>query len=91
MLIGTCRPDEKKSFDVEGHSLEEITALVAAQTPAGWEATRIPVAMVKGDTLLKATATIERRDGLIEVEAEDIDMLRTKLPDGYKLLSTRRV
>lgn len=90
MLIGTCRPDEKKSFDVEGHSLEEVTAAVAAQTPAGWEATRIPVAMLKGSTLLKATATIERRDGLIEIEAESMDELHAKLPAGYTLLSMRR-
>lgn len=91
VLIGTARPDENQSFDVEGRSLEEITAQIAAKTPVGWEATHAPVAMVKGDTLLKSTTTIERRDGLIEVEGEDLDGVRAKLPAGYRLLSLRRV
>lgn len=47
--------------------------------------------MLKGSTLLKAPATIERRDGLIEIEGDDLAGVRAKLPQGYKLLSVRKV
>ncbi|MCY1718582.1 hypothetical protein OVA26_16720 [Microbacterium sp. SL62] len=91
MLIGSCRPDEKKSFDVEGHSLAEIAQAVARQTPAGWEAAKMPVTMMKGETRLVATATIVRRDGGLELEAETMVALRAKLPAGHVLVSVRSV
>lgn len=90
-MIGTARPDEKQTFDVEGHNLEELTERIAEKTPEGWQSTHAPLGMLKGSTLLKAPATIERRDGLIEIEGEDLAAVRANLPDGYKLLSVRKV
>lgn len=46
--------------------------------------------MAKKDTILTATATVVRRDGLQEIEAETFDELRALVPDGYQLLSVRR-
>lgn len=90
VLIAIARPVESQSFDVQGHSLEEINEAVAAKTPEGWELTSARVALVKGSTLLNSTAVIARRDGLIEIEAANLDGLRAKLPDGYELLFARK-
>ncbi|WP_448238907.1 hypothetical protein [Microbacterium paulum] len=38
---------------------------------------------------MTSTATIERRDGLREIEAPTIDELRAAVPDGWLLLSVR--
>lgn len=90
MLIGLIRPLESRTFTVQGLELDEVQDLISAQSPAGWETAAAPVAMAKKDTVLTATATIVRRDGLQEIEAEDIGALRALVPDGYQLLSVRR-
>lgn len=91
MLIGTVRPDESRTFEVQGYEFDEINDLIAEQTPAGWDLASAPVAMAKRDTVLTATATIVRRDGLQEIEAEDMDDVLSKVPEGYKLISVRSV
>lgn len=90
MLIGLIRPLESQTFTVQGRELDEIQDLITAQAPAGWETASAPVAMAKKDTILTATATVVRRDGLQEIEAETFDELRALVPDGYQLLSVRR-
>ncbi|GAB6855951.1 hypothetical protein [Microbacterium xylanilyticum] len=89
MLIGTIRPDESRTITVQGEELDEIQALVAAQTPAGWEIISAPVAMAKKDTILTAEATIARRDGLQEIEGVDLEDIRTRVPVGFKLIAVR--
>lgn len=89
-MIGTARPDERETFEVRGHTLQEIKEQVLAQTPTGWSIVSAPVKMHKGSTLLTATATIERQGGFIEVEAEDLGGIRAKLPAGHKLLFVQR-
>lgn len=90
MLIGLIRPLESQTLTVQGTELDEIQDLITAQSPAGWETAAAPVAMSKKDTILTATATVVRRDGLREIEAEDVDALRALVPEGYQLLSVRR-
>jgi len=51
----------------------------------------MPVTMMKGETRLVATATIVRRDGGLELEAETMEALRAKLPAGHVLVSVRSV
>lgn len=89
MLIGLIRPVETRSFDVQGASLAALRDAVAAELPAGWEITDIPAAMPKGSQLLTSTATIARRDGVEQIEADDLDALHAKVPDGWRLLTVR--
>lgn len=89
MLTGTIRPIESRTVDVEGDSLADVHAKLVAQVPAGWELTKAPVAMTAGSTALKATGTIERRDGIREIEADTMTQLEAKVPGGWRLLSVR--
>lgn len=89
MLTGLIRPVETRTIDVEGDSLADVHAKLTAQVPAGWEITAAPVSMVKGSTLIKATGTMERRDGIREIEADTMAQLEAKVPDGWRLLSVR--
>ncbi|WP_424935495.1 MULTISPECIES: hypothetical protein [Bacteria] len=91
MLIGLIRPVESKTVTVQGHELDEIQELLAAQTPSGWALASAPVSMAKKDTLLTAEGTIVRRDGVQEIEADDMAALEAKVPEGYRLLSVRHV
>lgn len=89
MLTGLIRPVETRTITVEGDSLADVHAKLTAQVPAGWELTAAPVSMVKGSTLIKATGTMERRDGIREIEADTMSQLEAKVPDGWMLLSVR--
>jgi hypothetical protein len=91
MLIGRIRPVETRTVDVEGPSLEALSAAVAAQLPAGWVATDIPAAMPKGSQLLTSTATMGRRDGVEQIEADDMAALEAKVPEGWQLLSVHEL
>ncbi|WP_424937318.1 MULTISPECIES: hypothetical protein [Bacteria] len=91
MLIGLIRPRETRTIPVQGHELDELQDKIAAETPPGWETISAPVSMSKRDTTLTAEGTIARRDGLEEIEAEDMDGILAKVPEGYQLLSVRRV
>lgn len=90
MLIGLIRPRDSQTFTVQGTELDEIQDLITARTTAGWETASAPVSMAKKDTMMTAEATVVRRDGLREIEAEDMDALRALVPEGYQLLSVRR-
>jgi hypothetical protein len=91
MLIGLMRPVESKTHTVQAEELDEIQDLLSAETPEGWQLASAPVAMAKKDTILTAEGTIVRRDGLQEIEADDMAALEAKVPDGYQLLSVRVV
>lgn len=89
MLTGLIRPVETRTITVEGDSLADIHTKLTAQVPAGWELTAAPVSMTAGSTALKATGTIERRDGIREIEADTMTQLEAQVPDGWRLLSVR--
>lgn len=91
MLTGLIRPVETRTIEVEGDSLADVHEKLTAQVPAGWELTAAPVSMVKGSTLIKASGTIERRDGIREIEAETMAQLEAKVPAGWALLSVRAI
>ena len=91
MLIGLIRPVETRTIDVEGPSLEALQDAVAAQLPEGWQITDVPAAMPKGSQMLTSTATIARRDRVREIEADDMTALEGKVPDGWRLLSVRKL
>ena len=91
MYIGTIRPDETRTADLTGNSLEEIHAAAIAQLPDGFELAAAPVQMIKGSTALTATATYRRVDGIREVAADDRRAMFAKVPDGWRLLEVREV
>ncbi|MDR7184906.1 hypothetical protein J2X85_001940 [Microbacterium trichothecenolyticum] len=86
MLIGRIRPVETRTVDVEGASLEALSAAVRAELAAGWVVTDVPAAMPKGSQLLTSTATMARRDGVEQIEADDMAALQAKVPEGWQLL-----
>ena len=89
MLVGTIRPNETQQFTVEGESLADIARQVAAKTPQGWECASKPATKVKGSPLLTAQVTLVRRDDVQTIDADDMDTLRAKVPDGYQLIAVR--
>ena len=90
MLIGSIRPVESREITVEAQSLAEIHEKLAAQTPTGWQLSDAPVRMTKGTTTVTAVATLVRRDGVREVEADDMPALRAQVPEGWQLVHVRK-
>lgn len=89
MLIGRIRPVETRTVELEGESLADIAAQAAAAAPDGWDVVAAPVRMRKGSTRIDATATLARRDGSTEIEADDMAALEAKVPEGWQLVSVR--
>ena len=89
MLIGLIRPLETRSFDVESTDLAGVQEALAALRPEGFDLVSAPVQMIKGAPILKATGTFHRRDGIEQIEAEDMDALLARVPEGWQLLSVR--
>jgi len=87
--IGTVRPNETRTIDLTGNSLEEIHSAAVAQLSDGFELVSAPVQMIKGNTALTANATFRRVDGTREIEADDRAGLFAKVPDGWQLLEVR--
>jgi len=79
MLTGVIRPVESRTVDVQVDDLTTLQETLQAQTPDGWDIVSLP------------QRTIARRDGLQEIEADDMTTLIGKVPDGWQLLYVRRV
>ncbi|MDR6867703.1 hypothetical protein J2Y69_002307 [Microbacterium resistens] len=79
MLIGSIRPIETRIVETTATSLPELMAEIAAQVPPGWEIDSVPA------------RRIVRRDGVTEIEAEDMEALRARVPEGHQLLTVRRI
>lgn len=45
--------------------------------------------MIKGAAILKAKGTFHSRDRVEQIEADDMDALHAKVPEGWQLLSVR--
>ncbi|WP_420111638.1 hypothetical protein [Pseudactinotalea sp.] len=91
MLIGMIRPREEVTAEVEGESLEAVQAKLEAHRPDGFELVSAPAEMIKGAALIRTKGTFQSRSGLREIEADDMDAMRAKVPDGWQLLSVRTV
>lgn len=77
MLIGRIRPVETRIIEVSETELLPRLAAIEAQTPEGWQlGSRI-------------SGEIVRRDGVEEIEADDMAALEAKVPEGWQLLSVR--
>lgn len=89
MLIGLMRPVESRSVDVEAADLAGVQQQLAGHRPEGFDLVSAPVEMIKGAAVLKATGTFHRRDQVTEVQADDMDALHAKVPEGWQLLNVR--
>ena len=84
------RPVETQSFPVESPDLAGIQTQLDELRPEGFDLVSSPVEMIKGAAVLKAVGTFARRDPVTEVEADDMESLRAKIPEGWQLLNVRR-
>ncbi|MGM7670664.1 hypothetical protein [Microbacterium sp. A93] len=89
MLIGLMRPVETTSVDVEAADLAAVQTQLALQKPQGFDLISAPVKMIKGASTLKATGTFARRDQIQQIDADDMDALLAKVPEGWQLLNVR--
>lgn len=83
------RPRENQIFEVEAADLAGVQAELAAQRPEGFDLVSAPVEMIKGAPILKAKGTFSRRDQIEQIEADDMDALLAKVPEGWQLLNVR--
>lgn len=90
MLVGTIRPADATTADVEAHPLAEAHEALRAAAPDGFELVKASVRMSSGTTLLAAAGEFSRRDGAKEIEAPDMEAMRAAVPEGWTLLHVRR-
>ncbi|MBO9625800.1 MAG: hypothetical protein J7484_05440 [Microbacterium sp.] len=90
MLIGLMRPVETQSFPVEAPDLAGIQSELDGLRPEGFDLISSPVEMIKGAQVLKAVGTFARRDQVTEIQADDMDALLAKVPEGWQLLNVLR-
>ncbi|WP_341935356.1 hypothetical protein MRBLWO14_001003 [Microbacterium sp. LWO14-1.2] len=91
MLAALIRPIEKTTVDVIGTTLEDVITQLDAHRQPGFDLVSAPVRMLKGEAKMEATGTFSRVDGIREIEADDMPTLQAKVPEGWRMLSVRRV
>jgi len=91
MLIAMIRPLETSTADVTGTTLEDVIEKLEEHRQPGFDLVSAPVRMLKGEAKMEATGTFSRVDGIREIEADDMVSLEAKVPDGWRMLSVRRV
>lgn len=89
MLIAMIRPAEKHVAKATGTEIPDLQAELIAGAPEGWEMVSAHVEMQPGGIRI-VEGKFERRDELTEIEAEDLDALMAKVPEGWQVLSVRR-
>lgn len=90
MLVALIRPAEKQTATVEGTEIPELRAQLLAQAPDGWDMSSAHVEMKPGGIRI-VEGRFQRRDEPREIEADDMAALRAKVPEGWQMLSVRRV
>jgi len=89
VLIGLMRPVETQTFNVEAEDLAGVQTELSAHRPEGFDLISAPVVMIKGAAVLKATGTFARRDQVQQIDADNMDALLAKVPEGWQLLNVR--
>jgi hypothetical protein len=85
MFIGLIRPVEKQTREVRGEGIAAIHEQLEA--PAGWELTQAHMGRQPGTTEFFTVGQFARRDEPTEIEADDREALRAKVPEGHELLA----
>lgn len=89
MLTGRIRPAETRELTLEAPTIAQARKQAESQVPDGWVITDAEPSMPKASVMITLHVTMARRDGATDVEAEDLDALRAKVPEGWQLLSVR--
>lgn len=89
MLVATVRPTGSHTLTVEGTNVTELRAQLAAQAPVGWDLVSSHATMKAGGART-VEGRFERRDGIREIEADDMTALEAKVPAGWRMLSVRK-
>lgn len=89
MLIGLIRPIETHTVTLKGEDLADVRAQLTGQGPDGWELVSAVPTMTNGTPVRSVEGKFQRRDGMREIEAEDVDALQAKAPEGWQLLLVR--
>lgn len=89
MLTGRIRQARTVTVDVQGESVEELQQALAAATPAGYELVSSSMRSRKGSFTLDSTGTFAERGEVREVEGANLDEIRSRVPEGWELLSVR--
>jgi len=90
MLVALIRPIENYTATVEGTEIPELRAQLIAEAPPGWDMVSAHVEMKPGGIRI-VTGKFEGRHEPSEIEADDMDALHAKVPEGWQMLSVRRV
>jgi hypothetical protein len=85
MFIGLIRPVETQTREVRGEGIAAIHEQLEA--PAGWELTQAHMGRQPGTTEFFTAGQFARRDKPTEIEADDIETLWAKVPEGHQLLA----
>lgn len=91
MFIGTIRSTETRTVEAAADSMSEARADILTQVPAGWTLTDAPATKKAGGEAVTVTAKLANWADMRDIEAEDMTALRALVPDGYQLISVRRV
>jgi hypothetical protein len=91
MLSGRIRPVETRELTLEAPTIDETLERARSEVPEGWDLTDSAATMPKASTMITLRAKMARRDGVDEIEAEDMTMLMAKVPEGWQLLSVREL
>lgn len=89
MLIAMIRPSEKHVAKATGTEIPDLQSELIAGAPEGWEMVSAHVEMQPGGIRI-VEGKFERRDEPTEIEAESMDALMAKVPEGWQVLSVRR-
>lgn len=90
MLHGLIRPLEAHSVTLKGEDLAEVRAQLTAQAPAGWDLVSAMATMEKAGSMRSVEGKFLRRDGIREIEDDDMAALESQVPEGWQLLSVWR-
>lgn len=91
MIHALIRPVETHTITLKGEDLAEVRAQLAAQAPEGWALVSAMATMEKAGASRSVEGKFERRDSIREIEADDMAALKAKVPDGWRILSVRRL
>ncbi|WP_029144398.1 hypothetical protein [Microbacterium luticocti] len=89
MLSGRIRPIETRELSIDAESIDDARAQAEAELPAGWVLTDAAATMAKASTRITLNVKMARRDGVRDIEADDMQSLYAQVPAGWQLLSVR--
>ncbi|MGK9222091.1 hypothetical protein [Microbacterium sp. SA075R] len=90
VLVGVIRRNDSGKLEAEAETQAEVREALEAQVPAGHVLTDATVAMAKRSTRISAVG-VYRSTEIAEIEADDMASLEAKVPEGWSLLSVRRL